>query len=111
MPLPTPEQAAKIKALRDGAAAMNAAANLTAALGGAGAQAARLRAAALEKEAADVKPATTLVMKELPQPRPTHIMLRGNFHNLGDEVQPGVPAKLHPLPPGRRPTASAWRSG
>ena len=100
MPLPTPEQAVRIKALRDGAATMKAAANLTAALGGAGAQAARLRAAALEKEAAEVKPATTLVMKELPQPRPTHIMLRGNFHNLGDEVQPGVPAKLHPLPPG-----------
>ena len=61
-----------------------------------------------------LKPATTLVMKELPQPRPTHVMIRGNFKNLGEEVKPGVPAKLHPLPAGQprqpaRPGALAGR--
>src|SRR5439155_23537996 len=43
---------------------------------------------------------TTLVMQELPRPRETKVMIRGNFKNLGDPVTPGVPAKLHPLPPG-----------
>ena len=43
---------------------------------------------------------TTLVLQELPKPRTTKIMLRGNFQNLGDLVSPAVPAKLHPLPPG-----------
>jgi cytochrome c553 len=103
MPLSTPEQAAKIKTLQDGAAVMKKTAGAAPAFGAAGVHAAALRAAALEKEAADVKPATTLVMKELPQPRPTHIMLRGNYHNLGDEVHPGVPAKLPPMPAGAPP--------
>ena len=101
LPLPTPEQTARIKTLQDGAAALKKAADGAALLlGGAGAQAVRLRAAALGKEAAEVKPATALVMKELPQPRPTHVMLRGNFKNLGEEVKPGVPAKLNPMPEG-----------
>ena len=101
LPLPTPEQAAKMKSLRAGADALKkAAADVKPALGAAGVRAVLLRSAGLEKEAADVKPATALVMQELPQPRPTHIMLRGNFRNLGDEVKPGVPAKLPPLPAG-----------
>ena len=41
-----------------------------------------------------VPPTTTLVMKELPKPRPTHVMLRGNHKNLGASVQPGIPARL-----------------
>ncbi|MFO0935654.1 MAG: PSD1 and planctomycete cytochrome C domain-containing protein [Gemmataceae bacterium] len=36
----------------------------------------------------------TLIMKELPKPRETHIMLRGEFRNLGDKVEPGTPAKF-----------------
>lgn len=40
---------------------------------------------------------TTLVMLELPQPRETHVMLRGNFMSPGDRVQPDVPAALPPL--------------
>ena len=99
--LPTPEQAARIKTLQDSAAALKKSATGSAPiLGGAGFHALQLRAAALEKEAVDVKPASTLVMQELPQERPTHIMLRGNFKSLGEEVKPGVPAKLNPLPAG-----------
>jgi mono/diheme cytochrome c family protein len=42
------------------------------------------------------------VMVELPasQRRTTRIMIKGNFLNLGDPVQPAVPAAFHPLPPG-----------
>jgi hypothetical protein len=35
---------------------------------------------------------TAQVMEELPQPRPTHIHIRGDFENKGDAVQPGLPA-------------------
>jgi hypothetical protein len=44
-----------------------------------------------------VKPASTLILKELPKPRETHVHIRGNHKNLGDKVAPGVPGKLHPL--------------
>ncbi len=54
----------------------------------------------LQKQEAAIKPVTTMVMQELPKPRETKIMLRGNFKNLGDAVTPGVPAKLQALPQG-----------
>lgn len=41
---------------------------------------------------------TTLVMKELPQPRKTTLYIKGDFTRPSDEVQPGVPAVLPPLP-------------
>ncbi|MFM8617901.1 MAG: PSD1 and planctomycete cytochrome C domain-containing protein [Opitutaceae bacterium] len=37
----------------------------------------------------------TLVMQELPQPRPTAILRRGNFLDRGEAVEPGTPASLH----------------
>ncbi len=58
-----------------------------------------------------IRPLTTLVMKELPKPRPTHVHVRGNHRNLGEEVQPGVPAAWHPLPPNQpanRLTLARW---
>ena len=39
----------------------------------------------------------TLVMRELPEPRPTHIMLQGEFLRKGDPVDRGTPAVLPPL--------------
>ncbi len=51
-----------------------------------------------------IKPPTTLVMIELPQPRMTSVMKRGNFLDLGPQVQPGTPAALHPLPKHAPPT-------
>lgn len=62
-------------------------------------RAGQARFAALQKEAAAIQPASTLIMKELAKPRPTHILIRGSHANKGDLVTPGVPAKLHPLPP------------
>jgi hypothetical protein len=41
---------------------------------------------------------TTLVMQELPQPRQTHVLLRGDFLSPGEPVEPDVPAVLPPLP-------------
>jgi hypothetical protein len=97
--LATPEQEAKIKAAQENAAKWKVADGSAAlALGAAGVGAARLRAAAFQHEAAEVNPPTSLVMKELPEPRKTNVMIRGNHKNLGDEVKPGVPAKLNPLP-------------
>ncbi len=41
---------------------------------------------------------TTMVMKELPKPRETFILLRGNFLAPGARVSPDVPAVLPPFP-------------
>ncbi len=54
----------------------------------------------LKKQEAAIKSTTTMVLKELPQPRATHVMIRGNHKNFGDKVTPGVPAVLHPLAGG-----------
>ena len=37
---------------------------------------------------------TVMVMEELPQPRPTHILLRGEYDKRGERVAPAVPASL-----------------
>ncbi|MBI2924505.1 MAG: PSD1 domain-containing protein [Verrucomicrobia bacterium] len=55
----------------------------------------RDRLAKLKKDAPSVT--STLVMKELPQPRETHVFIKGDFTRPGDVVAPGVPAVLHPL--------------
>src|SRR5262249_28807769 len=57
----------------------------------------REQVAALRKQGDAIKPATTLVIQELPKPRPTFVHIRGNHKNPGDKVEPGVPAKLHSL--------------
>jgi hypothetical protein len=55
------------------------------------------RLAELKKQSDAIKPASTLVMRELDKPRPTFVQIRGNHTKKGDPVSPGVPAKLHPL--------------
>lgn len=49
---------------------------------------------------------TTLVMKELPAPRKTHVFIKGDFTRPAEEVTPGTPAVLHgfEMPTGRRAT-------
>lgn len=42
-------------------------------------------------------PATTPVMLELPEPRPTHVFVRGSFLSPGEPVTPDVPEVLPPL--------------
>ena len=41
---------------------------------------------------------TTLVMQEMPSPRKTHLLTRGQYDHPADEVRPGVPASLSPWP-------------
>ncbi|MGI9427202.1 MAG: DUF1549 and DUF1553 domain-containing protein [Bythopirellula sp.] len=45
---------------------------------------------------------STLVMKELAKPRPTHVLLGGDFLRKGDVVGSGTPAVLPPLPTGNQ---------
>jgi len=42
----------------------------------------------------------TMVMAELPQPRKCYILKRGQYDQLGDEVQPGLPSAFGNLPKG-----------
>jgi hypothetical protein len=53
------------------------------------------------------------IMVELPpsQRRKTHLMVKGNFLNPGEAVEPGVPAAFHPLPkdaPADRLGVAKW---
>jgi hypothetical protein len=43
---------------------------------------------------------TTMVMEEMPTPRDTHILLRGEYDKKGIKVSPGVPAAFPALPKG-----------
>lgn len=47
---------------------------------------------------------TMMVMSELPQPRDTFVLIRGQYNKKGDKVSAGVPAVLNPL---SRPTSAA----
>ena len=38
----------------------------------------------------------TMVMQDMPKPRETHMLLRGDFRKKGDAVKPAVPAALRP---------------
>jgi hypothetical protein len=69
--------------------------------------------AALEAERADLKMRdpdipSTMILRERPAPRETHVMLGGDFTRKGVEVGPGVPAVLPPLEaPGSQPAGLA----
>jgi len=56
------------------------------------------RIATIRKEIDVVKPATTLVMIESPEPRMTSVFRRGNFRDKGAQVTPGTPGALPKLP-------------
>jgi mono/diheme cytochrome c family protein len=43
---------------------------------------------------------TTMVMQEMPQPRETHLLARGQYDRPGEIVSAAVPASLPPLPEG-----------
>ncbi|MEZ6112972.1 MAG: DUF1553 domain-containing protein [Pirellulaceae bacterium] len=66
-------------------------------------QAQRERLKSLEKQLADIKPATTVpIMRELAEGRrrKTHVQFRGSYLDLGPEVSEGVPTAFHDLPDG-----------
>ena len=80
----------------------------------------RLHAELAALRTPDWKGETVLAVREEPAPRPTHVMLRGSPHSLGDEVEPAVPtlaARFEPppiVPPahgessGRRLALARW---
>ncbi len=41
---------------------------------------------------------TTMVMRDLPRPRPTYVLLRGQYDQPREEITPGVPDFLLPFP-------------
>jgi hypothetical protein len=54
---------------------------------------------------------TSLVVQARAEPRPTHVLKRGDFLKPTDQVEAGVPAFLHPLPAGAKPdrlTFAKW---
>jgi hypothetical protein len=53
-----------------------------------------------EKAALDKVVPTSMVMEEMEKARETHVLGRGDYRNLGEKVQPGVPSSLPPLPAG-----------
>ena len=44
-----------------------------------------------------------MVMQEMAEPRPTHVLVRGSYLTPAEQVQPGVPAALPPWPEGAPP--------
>ncbi len=55
--------------------------------------------------------ASTLVLEQVKEPRETHVLIRGNFMNQGDKVEPAVPAILNPWSEGEpvdRLTFARW---
>lgn len=67
----------------------------------------------LQKELAllDQSTPVTMVMEELPKPRPAYILHRGQYTDKGDEVFANTPAVLPPLPanaPRNRLTLARW---
>jgi hypothetical protein len=57
-------------------------------------------AARRELEDYDANLPTTMVMEEMPTPRDTHLLIRGEYDKKGAKVSPGVPAALPALAPG-----------
>jgi hypothetical protein len=43
---------------------------------------------------------TTMVMEEMPKPRDTYMLVRGQYDKKGEKVTASVPSSLPPLPPG-----------
>ncbi len=67
---------------------------------------AETRVAALEAEIP-----RTMITRDLETPRPTNVLIRGRYDQPGEEVSPGVPAALGPLPedaPANRLGLARW---
>jgi len=59
-----------------------------------------LKALQKERDELDKAIPTTMVMADMPKPRDTFVLARGDYRNQTDKVEPGVPAVLPPLPKG-----------
>jgi hypothetical protein len=75
--------------------------------------AARTALAEFKQQLAALQPGTVPIFRELPEGkrRKTHLQIRGNYLNHGDEVTEGVPMAIFPLPEGgprNRLTLARW---
>jgi hypothetical protein len=64
-----------------------------------------------EKAAVEKQVRTTMVMQELPKPRDTYLLIRGEYDKKGEKVIAGTPAALPPLPrhaPANRLGLAKW---
>ena len=71
----------------------------------------QLDAAQKELATLDKSIPATLIMQDLPQPRPAYVLTRGEYDKKGDQVEAGVPAVLPPLPanaPANRLALARW---
>jgi hypothetical protein len=68
-----------------------------------GRKAIREKIAALKEQQKAIRPATTMVTQELPEPRETSVLIRGSHQIKGERVTAGVPRVLHPFPPDQPP--------
>jgi hypothetical protein len=64
------------------------------------AQSARIAGLTKQIDDRDLQIPTALVMQELPEPRKTHILIRGAYDKKGDEVTADSPEILPAMPPG-----------
>ena len=53
-----------------------------------------------QRSETDAAIAITMIMEDLPQPRPTFVLKRGEYDKPGDKVEANVPAMFPPLPEG-----------
>jgi hypothetical protein len=63
-------------------------------------EARRLAKLRQERAAVEKQMPTTMVMQEMPRPRDTFMLLRGEYNKKGPKVSAGTPAALPPLPKG-----------
>jgi len=71
----------------------------------------KLRELKQEKLRLETTIPTVMVMQELPEPRPTHLLRRGSYDAPGENVERGVPAVLPGLPkdaPNNRLGLARW---
>jgi hypothetical protein len=69
------------------------------------------RAVRGQLEGLEKKIPSTMVSRELENPRPAFVLVRGVYDKHGEPVSPGVPSVLPPLPPGdktNRLTFAKW---
>lgn len=68
----------------------------------------------LSSHVARLQPQTTLVMQESDQPRETFLLIRGDYEQPGERVEPGTPAALEAnaaRPGGTRLDLARWLTG
>jgi uncharacterized protein DUF1549/uncharacterized protein DUF1553/cytochrome c len=111
--IPTPEQQAKLDELGRQITALEAEAKTRPDAPDPKAETARVGEAAkkleeVKKVRVAVERMTKLrIMADVPERRPTHVLVRGDYRNHGEVVQPGVPAVLGALPADMKPNRLA----